>query len=215
MADHVTQMADGSQMPLISLLRSEAESRGLLGGDANLDAGVVFTLIRDMPYQRANSRVPEAIIREWRGTCSGKHYLLDALFREMGYDSRVVMCTHNFTPENTAHFPEPLRSEVSQGLVPDVHTYVRLHTEAGWMKVDATWPQSARTLGMAVNDRFIPGVNMDVACSPIDVFDVPDGVDPQTFKEELIEVHCGSDMDRRDRFIEDMSLWLAQTTVPG
>ena len=68
-------MVDGSEMALISLLRSEAESRGLLGGDANLDAGVVFTLIRDMPYQRASSREPEAIIREWRGTCSGKHYL--------------------------------------------------------------------------------------------------------------------------------------------
>ncbi len=83
------------------------------------------------------------------------------------------------------------------------------------MKVDATWPHSARALGMAVNDRFIPGVDMDVDCSPIEVFEVPDGVDPQAFKEELIEVHCGSDMDRRDRFIEDMSRWLVQTTVPG
>ena len=208
-------MVDGSEMALIALLRSEAERRGLLGGDANLDAGVVFTLIRDMPYQRANSRVPEAIIREWRGTCSGKHYLLDALFREMGHDSRVVMCTHNFTPENTAPFPGPLRPGVSQGPVPDCHTPRRLHTEAGWMKVDATWPQSARALGMAVNDRFIPGVDMDVACSPVEVFEVPDGVDPQTFKEELIEVHCGSDTDRRDHFIEAMSIWLAQTTVPG
>ena len=184
-------------MPVVFLLTSDMDKLGWFHGDARVDAGGVFALIRDMPYQRASSREPEAIIREWRGTCSGKHYLLDALFREMGHDSRVVMCTHNFTPENTAHFPEPLRSEVSQGPLPDVHTYVRLHTEAGWMKVDATWPQSARALGMAINDRFIPGVDMDVACSPIEVFDVPDGVDPQTFKEELIEVHCGSDMDRR------------------
>ena len=208
-------MVDDSETPLISLLRSEAGKRGLLSWDAKVDAGVVFALVRDMAYQRASSREPEAIIREWRGTCSGKHYLLDGLFREMGYDSRVVMCTHNFTPENTAHFPEILRSELSQGPVPDVHTYVRLHTEAGWMKVDATWPQNVRALGMAVNDRFIPGVDMDVACSPVEVFEVPDGVDPQTFKEDLIEAHCGSDMERRDRFIEDMSRWLVQTTVPS
>ena len=211
----MTQMADGSEMALISLLRSEAGKRGLLSRDEKVDASVVFAVVRDMPYQRASSRGPEAIIREWRGTCSGKHYLLDALFREMGYDSRLVMCTHSFTPENTAHFPELLRSEVSQGLVPDVHTYVRLHTDAGWMKVDATWPQSARALGMAVNDRFIPGVDMDVACSPVEVFEVPDGVDPQAFKEKLIEVHCGADVDRRDRFIEDMSRWLVESTVPG
>ena len=207
-------MVDGPEVPLLSLLRSEAGNRGLLFGDGNVDAGVVFTLVRDMAYQRASSRKPEAIIREWRGTCSGKHYLLDALFREMGYDSRVMMCTHDFTPENTAHFPDLLRLEVSKAPVPDVHTYVRLQTEAGWMKVDATWPQGARALGMAVNDRFIPGVYMDVACSPVEVFEVPHGVDPQAFKEELIKVHCGSDMDRRDRFIEDMSRWLVESTVP-
>ena len=69
--------------------------------------------------------------------------------------------------------------------------------------------------GTASHVHVDPGVDMDVACSPTEVFEVPDGVDPQAFKEELIKVHCGPEMDRRDRFIEDMSRWLVQTTVTG
>jgi len=62
-------------------------------------------LVRDMPYQRTSTREPEAIIQEWRGTCSGKHYLLDQIFREEGLESRVIMCTHRFAEEATAALP--------------------------------------------------------------------------------------------------------------
>ena len=86
-----------------------------------LNAESAFALIRDMPYQRASSRHPEAIIREWRGTCSGKHYLLDEIFRELGRDSRVIMCTHRFTLENTTHFPSELQNLIAGNSVPDVY----------------------------------------------------------------------------------------------
>ena len=106
--------------------------------------------MKDMPYQRTSTREPEAIIQEWRGTCSGKHYLLDQIFREEGLESRVIMCTHRFTEEATADLPPELREVVARGPVPDVHTYIRLNTEAGWMTVDATWPTKAASLGMTV-----------------------------------------------------------------
>ena len=51
---------------------------------------------------------------------------------------------------------------------------------------------------------------MRVACVPIEIFDVPDGMDAQAFKEELIEAHCASHTKRRDRFIEGMSAWLLE-----
>ena len=103
-----------------------------------VDAKAAFALVRDMPYQRASTREPEAIIQEWRGICSGKHYLLDQIFREEGLESRVIMCTHRFTEEATPDFP-------------------------------------------------------------------PEERDPQEFKEELIEIFCGSQTDHRDRFINGLS----------
>jgi hypothetical protein len=107
---------------LLSLLGRESRRRNLIGADETLTAATCFTLIRDMPYRRASSRQPEAIIREWQGTCSGKHYALNRIFDELGLDSRVIMCTHRFTRDNTLHFPAELRALAEREPVPDVHT---------------------------------------------------------------------------------------------
>ena len=154
-------------MSLVSLLEKESRARGLLNADDSLTAERAFALVRDMPYRRASSRRPEAIVQEWRGTCSGKHYLLADIFREMGLESRVIMCTHRFTAENTGHFPAELRELVAGGPVPDVHTYLRVKTADGWMIVDATWPTSAEPLGMKVNGEFSPARAMSIAFDPI------------------------------------------------
>lgn len=195
-------------MKLLPLLQGQAVKRGLLGQDSRLSLQVVFTLVRDMPYQRASSREPAATIREWRGTCSGKHYLLKALFEEMGLEARIVMCPHVFSEQNTTHFPAHLRAQASNQPVPDVHTFIRLKFDDKWMDVDATWPLPASHLGMPVNDGFQPGVNMQIACEPVEFFEVPDSIDPQTFKEQLIKTHCGSQSEQRDQFIQGMSRWL-------
>lgn len=169
-------------------------------------------MVRDMPYQRTSTREPEAIIQEWRGTCSGKHYLLDQIFREEGLESRVIMCTHRFTEKTTGDFPRESREVVARGPVPDVRTYIRLNTEAGWMTVDVTRPTKAASLGMTVNSVFESGNDMTLACSPIETYEVPEGRDPPEFKEELIEIFCGSQTDHRDRFINGLSEWLSKYT---
>ena len=197
---------------LTALLTSQARMRGLIASDETVTAESAFALVRDMPYQRASSRLPESIIEEWRGTCSGKHYVLDQIFREMGMDSRVIMCTHRFTPDNTGHFPAELRALVDREPVPDVHTYIRLETALGWMTVDATWPSSAQSVGMPVNGLFDAGQDMNIACDVIDAFEVPTGHDPQVFKEQLIAGFCGESSKVRDDFIEGVSRWLSEAT---
>ena len=197
---------------LASVLELESRKRDLIASDEALTVESAFALVRDMPYQRASTRRPESIIEEWRGTCSGKHYLLDQIFREMGMDSRVIMCTHRFTRDNTEHFPPDLRALTSQEPVPDVHTYIRLESPAGWMTVDATWPSSSQPLGMPVNQAFKPGEDMTIACDPIETREVPVGRDPQAFKERLIAEFCGESSRVRDDFIEGMSRWLSEAT---
>jgi hypothetical protein len=65
---------------------------------------------------------------------------------------------------------------------------------------------------MTVNSEFRPGQDMTLACSPIETFEVPEGQDPQGFKEELIERFCGSQSDDRDRSINRMGEWLSKYT---
>ena len=197
---------------LVFLMEREAQRHGLLPNQEALTPERAFTLVRDMPYRRASSRRPESIIEEWRGTCSGKHYLLAEIFRELGMESVVMMCTHQFTRHSTQHFPAELREMLATGPIPDVHTYLRVNTEQGWMVVDATWPSNAASLGMTVNHDFDPGIDMAVACDPIDTFPVPEEQDPQQFKELLIERFCGTHSQLRDDFIEGMGRWLGEHT---
>ena len=59
--------------------------------------------------------------------------------------------------------------------------------------VDATWPSSAAPLGMPVNREFRPGADMAIACDPIESLPVPEGEDPQQFKEQVITRFCGDE----------------------
>ncbi|PKB80047.1 MAG: hypothetical protein BZY88_10145 [SAR202 cluster bacterium Io17-Chloro-G9] len=195
---------------LLATLREQAQARGILTPDAGLSADRVFSLVRDMDYQRASSREPEATIKEWRGTCSGKHYLLKALFEEIGYQVKLVMCPHWFTDENTGGFPDDLKALLAGGPVPDVHTFLMIDTGESWTQVDATWPLWAGPLGLTVNQRFQPGVDMELACEPEEFLEVPAGEDPQKFKERLIKSFCGSNSSTRERFIQEMANWLTR-----
>lgn len=201
---------------LIALLERESRKRGLLPAAAPLTPETAFAVIRDMPYRRANSRRPAAIIEEWRGTCSGKHYLLAEVLAGLGLPCQVMMVTHRFTPENTQHFPDELRMMTAAAPIPDVHTYLLADSPGGRWVVDATWPRRAADLGMAVNHHWTPGRDMLLACQPIDAYPVPAGCDPQEFKEALIREFCGGQSEQRDWFIEKMGQWLsAATTEPA
>lgn len=206
-------------MPLLPLLRAEAERRGLAEPGAALDAGRCFALVRDMPYARASDRRPETVLREWRGTCSGKHLLLEALLRELGFETMLMLALHEFTPENSPWLPPDLLAEVQRAAVPDVHVFLRVASDparedGGWMTVDATWPLAARAQGLPVNERWVAGRDMQVACDPIELHHVPDGEDPLGYRSRILEREMtGEQAARRDRFIESVGRWLASATA--
>ncbi|MCA9971790.1 MAG: hypothetical protein KC425_16305, partial [Anaerolineales bacterium] len=169
------------------MLQEEAAARDLIAPNTPIDAATAFALVRDMPYMRASSRRPEAIIREWRGTCSGKHYLLKEIFAELALPARVIACTTEVRLD-PATMPEPLRSllEASNGRFVDVHNYLILSLPDGDMVVDATWPLNTRPFGLTVNDEFVLGQDQQIAYTPQKQWVVPESDDPQAFKESLL-----------------------------
>ena len=69
------------------------------------------------------------------------------------------------------------------------------------MIIDATWPQGSEQLGLPVNVHFIWGQDMQLACEPIEQFVVPDDVEPQVYKDELLRRHFSKEeIDRREQF---------------
>ena len=191
---------------LVDILKSKAVAKGLLKPYEEIDAERAFTLVRDMPYTRASSRDLETIIEEWRGTCSGKHYLLKRLFIELGYSSRLIACT------TVAHIdPKDVRGklrtllEKSEGRFVDVHNYLILELPDGEMIVDATWPLATKGMGTVVNERFVLGENQQIASEPLKIWVVPEEGDSQEFKNEILkESFTPEELAHREEFIQTL-----------
>ncbi|MCZ7673366.1 MAG: hypothetical protein M5U34_42760 [Chloroflexi bacterium] len=177
-------------MSLLALLKQEAVKRNLWDVAAKIDAAAAFYLVRDMPYIRASSRAPETIIREWRGTCSGKHYTLQALFAELDIPARVMACTtiYKFGLEEAHEAVQQTLAEADVQFV-DVHNYLILELPDGDMVVDATWPLASKPFGAVGQRAVYPGEDQAIACDPIQTWVVPDEGDPQAFKNELLHTH--------------------------
>ncbi len=191
---------------LLEALRSEALRRGLLEEGAKLDAATAFRLVRDMRYQRASDRQPETLLREWRGTCSGKHYLLGKLLAELGIPSRLIACTSEARPEPSGVHPR-LRPilERGGGRVVDVHNYLVLELPDGEMVVDATWPASYAKYGMLVNLDFVLGQDQHIAASPLLQWVVPSESDPQDFKDQILSQNFTAlELEVREDFIRTL-----------
>ncbi len=178
-------------MQLISTFQKEAAQRSLWplpGKDAAhpLGAPEAFSLVRDMPYGQASSCEPLTTIREWRGTCSGKHYLLRTLFSELGLRADLMACTTRITAANAVYLPAAERELLRDSSVIAIHNYLILHAPNGPMIVDATWPLEMKPLGLPVNEEFVWGRDMALACEPIVHQAIPDGADPEAFKASLV-----------------------------
>jgi hypothetical protein len=193
---------------LLEALKSKAVERGLLRLEEEIDAEKAFLLVRDMPYIRASSRDPETIIQEWRGTCSGKHYLLKSLFAELGYVSRLIACT------TVAHIdPKEARGRLrkllqqSEGRFVDVHNYLILELPGKEMIVDATWPLATKGMGTVVNEHFVLGENHQIACEPIRTWVVPEDRDSQEFKNEILKASfTPEELAHREEFIKTLGV---------
>ena len=193
---------------LLETLKSNAVGRGLLKPEEEIDIEKAFLLVRDMPYTRASSRDPNVIMQEWRGTCSGKHYLLKGLFSELGYSSRLIACTtvvHIDPKEVSGKLRELL--EQSNGRFVDVHNYLILELPEKEMIVDATWPMATRGMGTVVNERFVLGEDHQIACKPVKTWVVPDDRDPQGFKDEILrESFTAQEIAHREEFIKTLGI---------
>jgi hypothetical protein len=192
---------------LLDILKSKAIEKKLLKPEDEIDAEKAFLLVRDMPYSRASSRDQETIIREWRGTCSGKHYLLKGLFSELGYSSRLIACTTvtHIDPKKVVGKLRKLLRQ-SDGRVVDVHNYLILKLPDGEMIVDATWPNSVKGMGTIINERFVLGENQKIAVEPIKSWVVPDGCDSQEFKNEILKASfTPEEQEHRDEFVKNLS----------
>jgi len=168
---------------------------------------VLFERVRDMAYAYPASRDPLEVLRLRRGSCSGKHYLLGALFRGIGLPVRHMICTHRFN-ESPIVFPEPMQHLLEKNEIVDCHDYLQIEVDGEWVDVDATWERGLREFGFPVNEDWD-------GRSPMPLSVVPEELaiaerDPERLKEELLSKLTPRQRALRRQFLEALSKWVQE-----
>ena len=201
----------GPQMSLLAELRSAATERALIEAGTVLGADAVFRLVRDMPYLRVRTAFGDDVL-SGAGPAQASTTCCARLFEELGVPVVLIVAPHEFTPASAPWLPEPLLEECRSAPLPDVHNFLRaqLEPELDWQTIDATWPLAAGRLGLPTNEALRPGEDHTLAADPIEVHHVPPDVDAQALKQRIVEDVAKGQTQRRDRFIEQLSAWLAE-----
>lgn len=165
---------------------------GRIGSEPELRDAVLA--ISRIPYDRPSDRTPEAVLREWRGTCSTKHLLLAHLVGERWPEHRVALWHRPYTVTRDLareRWGEGVADVVpAEGLV-DVHTFATVRVDGTDVPVDVTFPL----------DDWDGRSPLPLHCGP--GTDVPAGADPLGSKAELVAEHC--DPSVREPFIAALS----------
>jgi hypothetical protein len=152
------------------------------------DVPSLVVAISRIPYGRPSLPSVDAVVDEWRGTCSSKHLLLRTAV-PLVEPGLTVELMHRVYRVDTATARRRWNDQVAQHVPPrglvDVHTYGILQPDG--VVVDVTLPVDGW-------DGHSP---MRLACMEGD--DVPAGDDPRATKDALVDRHC--DQAVRERFI--------------
>jgi len=97
-----------------------------------------ISTIRQLPYERTTDRSNFLqVLKERRGTCSGKHALIAKLGQELGVPLKLYIGIFLLTPQNRpkiASLLEKYRLEA----IPEAHTYLKYQDNV----LDITFPES-------------------------------------------------------------------------
>ena len=200
-------------MGLLADFKTAAVARTRFPDDERLTQAAIFALVRDMPFARPSGIQPRTIVTEWQATAPGKHLLLQALYEEFGGGAMLICALHSFRAEELPWLPDELRAHLEAGPIPDVHMFLRLRVDTDWMTIDASWPLAAGQRGLVVNERFETSRDMKVAIEPDEIMHIPPEADPVEFEQLLIERHVGDQLERRNAFLDALSVWLAQAAL--
>jgi transglutaminase-like putative cysteine protease len=170
----------------------------------------LFERVRDIPYGYPASRDPSEVLRQARGSCSGKHYLLGTLYRLLALPVRHMICTHRFN-ESALVFPAPMQELLRKNQILDVHDYLQIRVDDEWIDVDATWPRPLREFGFAVTEDW-DGKSAMVLSVVAEDFTVVEG-DPERMKEELLARLTPRQRMLRKQFLESLSAWVQELTA--
>jgi len=132
--------------------RFEAWTKGLNPREARIS---IFTHIRDIPYYLVPQiddprRWAGSILKNNKGSCSPKHYLLGLLFEKLGIKISYVTYPFRWSGQGIKYPPE--LKKLAAGSPIGYHVACKAYLKNRWVLVDATWDTALKKRGFPIND---------------------------------------------------------------
>jgi hypothetical protein len=175
---------------MISSLGARFDAK--VGGPLGLRESVLA--ISRIPYQRPSALTADAVVAEWRGTCSTKHLLLWRLAEERWPHHRIQLWNRVYRVDRElarGRWGDDIAAAVPVDGLIDVHCYATMESNGQRTVIDATFPLATWD-GVA---------DLPLWCG--DGEDHPAGPHPIESKAELTKRHC--DPSVREPFIALLS----------
>ncbi|MFO8036333.1 MAG: hypothetical protein R6U57_06885 [Anaerolineales bacterium] len=182
----------------------------------------VFEKVRDIPFGRMGSRDPWDVYRRNKGTCSGKNFLLKALYKNLGLETRDMICLQRWKdltwfPDDTyriVEFPDELLEMMGETEIVDFHNYLLVQRDGRWVRVDATVDLPLTKLGFYTTDEWDGMSDMPLCFVGTDkVWDCGDR--GREKKANLTASLPEEIREARDLFLERMTTWIDELRERG
>ena len=172
----------------------------------------LFEKVRDIPYGNIGSRNPLDVYKHNKGTCSGKHELLKALYKELGISVKDFIIMHRFK-HLPVEFPKEIQTMLDKTDIIDPHNFFKIKRDEKWLTIDITWDKALKKLGFPVNLNWNGRSEMQVAVAPGGK--VYETSDPIALKKELISKFPEQAQKERKLFLEKCTKWLDSLRKEG
>lgn len=209
--DEIVERLSGLGADWAALAQALAESCEQAGQVLSLRA-LLFAL-REIPFARPNGdNTPEAVLAQWRGTCSGKHLLAYRALDRLALKPRLWMAQYRLSPE-IPWLPATLRAQLPALGVWDVHNFLTAELCGRTCRVDLTWPTTLATYGFPVTRHWT--APRDFCIPVVSAVAVPVPVaDMKRRKNAWLAELNGVETDLRERAIGALSAFALEHQVP-
>jgi hypothetical protein len=126
----------------------------------------VVNAIKAIPHGRPRERSASGVVNEWRGTCSTKLMLLQAVCPDvpMRFYNRVFRLSREAAADRLG--PHVAAVVPPEGMI-DVHTYARVEVDGSWIRIDLAFPGEEWDGAADMSDPWGDGEDFDAGSDPI------------------------------------------------
>ena len=175
----------------------------------------IFEEVRDIRFGSIESRDPMDVYKANKGTCSGKHFLLRELYKEIGLKTKDMLCMQRWkdliwfptSRYKIVNFSDKLKNMLMKNEIIDFHNYIKILVNGKWIQLDVTIDKPLKKLGFFTSETWDGKSNLPLCfCGSHKIWDCEDnGLEK---KRELIEQLPEHIRMARHQFLQSMTEWV-------